>query len=111
MKKYIRFLFFIILFCFSFSVIFAYEPTVTIEPYTQDNIPTWVEDIHRTEIITFGSLPFVTLSVSLGYSFYRFFSNDMDSSYLMNSLNARIPSRQSYLSLLKEQESLRSNNI
>lgn len=65
---------------------FATEPTVYIEPYTKDNIPTWAKDLRRTEIITFGSLPFVTMGVTMGYSFYRYFSNGMDSAYFPNPL-------------------------
>lgn len=32
------------------------------------NPPQWAKDIRRTEIITLGSLPFVTLWTTLGYS-------------------------------------------
>lgn len=32
------------------------------------NAPQWLRDVRRTEIITFGSLPFVTLWTTLGYS-------------------------------------------
>jgi predicted membrane metal-binding protein len=35
------------------------------EPYNKDSIPTWAHDIRRTEIITFGSLPFVALLMSI----------------------------------------------
>ena len=32
------------------------------------DFPQWTKDLRRTEIITFGSLPFVTLWVTMGYS-------------------------------------------
>ncbi|MBO5137257.1 MAG: hypothetical protein J6B81_01995 [Spirochaetaceae bacterium] len=68
------------------TVLVASEPTVELESYTQENIPSWAEDLRRAEIITFGSLPFVTLGVTMGYSFYRYFSNGMDSAYFPNPL-------------------------
>lgn len=36
--------------------------------YSDIEFPQWVHDLRRTEIITFGSLPFVTLWTTLGYS-------------------------------------------
>lgn len=79
---------FFILLVFSCGIVFSAEPTVTIEPYTKDQIPNWAKDLRRTEIITLGSLPFVTIGVTMGYSFYRVFSNDMDFSYFINPLSS-----------------------
>lgn len=62
----------------------AAEPTVTIEPYTKDEFPGWLQDLRRAEIVSLGSLPFVTLGVTLGYSLYRYFSHGMDSNYFPN---------------------------
>lgn len=62
----------------------AAEPTVTIEPYTKDEFPGWLQDLRRAEIVSLGSLPFVTLGVTLGYSLYRYFSHNMDSNYFPN---------------------------
>ncbi len=62
----------------------AADPTVTIEPYTQDEFPGWLHDLRRAEIVSLGSLPFVTMGVSLGYSLYRYFSNDMNPDYFPN---------------------------
>lgn len=62
----------------------AAEPTVTIEPYTEDEFPGWLQDVRRAEIVSLGSLPFVTLGVTLGYSLYRYFSNDMNPDYFPN---------------------------
>ena len=47
--------------------VFAADPVV-IEPYKKGEFPTWAKDLRRTEIITFGSMPFVLLTVSLAYS-------------------------------------------
>ena len=62
----------------------AAEPTVTIEPYTKDEFPGWLQDLRRAEIVSLGSLPFVTMGVTLGYSLYRYFSHGMDSNYFPN---------------------------
>jgi hypothetical protein len=84
MKK-TRILFFLI-----FSLIFiapAFPQTVTpqIEPYTKDEFPQWARDLRRTEIITFGSLPFITLTATLGFGIARWanggtFPNPLDKS-------------------------------
>lgn len=62
----------------------AADPTVTIEPYTKDEFPGWLHDMRRAEIVSLGSLPFVTLGVTLGYSLYRYFSHDMNPDYFPN---------------------------
>lgn len=67
----------------SFPLIAA-EPTVTIEPYTKDEFPGWLQDMRRAEIVSLGSLPFVTLGVTLGYSLFRYFSHDMNPDYFPN---------------------------
>ena len=43
-------------------------------PYSEEEFPQWSRDLRRTEIITLGSLPFVTLSVGTAYSSYLYFS-------------------------------------
>lgn len=50
--------------------------------------PQWVKDLRDTEIITFGSLPFVTLGVSIGYSIYVLAKNNFDSTYFVNPFAA-----------------------
>lgn len=67
-----------LLLVFSCGIVFSAEPTVTIEPYTKEQIPNWAKDIRRTEIITLGSLPFVTIGVSLGYGAIQYFSGKTD---------------------------------
>ena len=40
--------------------------------YSDINFPQWSKDLRRTEIITFGSLPFVTIWATMGYTFYKY---------------------------------------
>ncbi|MDR1785286.1 MAG: hypothetical protein LBR23_02300 [Spirochaetaceae bacterium] len=44
------------------------EGTLTADPYTKDEFPQWTRDLRRTEIISLGSLPFVTIGTTLAYS-------------------------------------------
>lgn len=53
-------------------------------PYGDNEFPVWAENIRRTEIITFGSMPFVTIGVTLIYSFYNFASHDFNGAYFIN---------------------------
>ncbi|MCH5291399.1 MAG: hypothetical protein J1D88_06570 [Treponema sp.] len=49
------------------------------EPYTKDEFPRWARDMRRTEIIIFGSMPFVTLGVTLAYGGYLYASGQTSS--------------------------------
>ncbi len=66
MKK-CRFLFALTLLVFSSSPIFAAD-TSSSASYDDINFPQWTRDLRRTEIITFGSLPFVTIWTTAAYS-------------------------------------------
>ncbi|MDR2535618.1 MAG: hypothetical protein LBD29_06255 [Treponema sp.] len=44
-------------------------------------LPLWLKDLRRAEIVAFGSFPFTMLFASLIVDSYRFFSNNMDSRY------------------------------
>ena len=69
MKKILRIITCIFLIASTASASLAADTSsTTIEPYTKNEFPEWAHDIRRTEIITFGSLPFVTLWVSVAYS-------------------------------------------
>lgn len=65
---------FLILFSLVLSLaprgLFAEETEVS--SYDDIKFPQWVRDLRRTEIITFGSLPFVTLWTTVGYSLYEY---------------------------------------
>lgn len=49
------------------------------EPYDEDEFPQWAKDLRRTEIITFGAMPFVTLLAGGGYGAYKYHSGKTDS--------------------------------
>ena len=84
MRFFLKRIAFCTLIIFSYSLVAFAEPTVEIEPYTQDEFPSWAQDIRRTEIVTLGSLPFTTLGVTLGYSLYRYASNGFNPEYIPN---------------------------
>jgi hypothetical protein len=67
MNRFSKVIAFLLAFIMLAGPVFAADPVV-IEPYTKDEFPQWAKDLRRTEIITFGSLPFVTLTVTLAYS-------------------------------------------
>lgn len=51
-------------------------PTIKIDPYKKESeTPSWLKNLRRAEIVSLGSLPFTTLSVSLGYSVIRGLGN------------------------------------
>ena len=50
-----------------FGANFCFADTTSTTSYDDINFPQWAKDLRRTEIITFGSLPFVTLWTSMGY--------------------------------------------
>lgn len=53
--------------------------STTPEPYAAGEFPNWATDLRRTEIISFGSLPFVTLGVTLGLGGYWYLNGDLSS--------------------------------
>lgn len=59
--------FFIVALFLAFSPAFSESTT-----YSDINFPQWTKDLRRTEIITFGSLPFVTIWATMGYTFYQY---------------------------------------
>lgn len=68
-------------FSFSSQPIFA-DTSSSATKYDDINFPQWAKDLRRTEIITLGSLPFVTLWTTVGYSLYEYgeFRNPLDKS-------------------------------
>lgn len=83
MKKFIFFTVLISLLSSSFPV-FSETP----EPYQKDEFPGILHDIRRAEIITLGSMPFITFSATLGYSFGKYASHNFDSSYFVNPFSS-----------------------
>ncbi|MCR5698392.1 MAG: hypothetical protein K6G52_01995 [Treponemataceae bacterium] len=86
MKK--KFLAALILICFFSTSIFAAGTTsstsTTPEPYTDDEFPDWAKYIRRFEIVTLGSLPFTTMTVTTIYTSIRYVQNGFDSNYIPN---------------------------
>ncbi len=67
------------------SLIFAQKIEVEgAEPYQYEEFPEWAHQLRRSEIITVGSYPFTVMAVGFGYSFYRYFANNMDNKYSPN---------------------------
>ncbi len=60
------------------------QTVIEIEPFTEDNFPEWAKDARRMSIVTLGSIPFTTLSTTLGYTVYRYIANDFNSEYIPN---------------------------
>lgn len=60
---------------------FSEETDTTPEPYKDEEFPQGLKDLRRFEIITLGSMPFVTLDTSLVYSGIRYAQHDFDSAY------------------------------
>lgn len=81
MNKLKRFLCLLTVLVFSGNFIFAADTTSSTK-YDDINFPQWAKDLRRTEIITFGSLPFVTLwtSTAYGLAVQGSFHNPLDKS-------------------------------
>lgn len=82
MKKFfLSLISFVLIFLFVPHGLFAADSS-SAKNYDDINFPQWVRDLRRTEIITFGSLPFVTLWTTVGYSLYAYgeFRNPLDKS-------------------------------
>jgi hypothetical protein len=65
---------------------FSYAQTNTqtkiAEPYGPAEFPPWISDMRRAEIISFGSLPFVTFATSIYYDLFRYIEKGGDERYL-----------------------------
>ena len=79
-----------IVLCFVFfsNMLFAASSSedTTAEPYGDDEFPQYALDLRRTEIITFGSIPFVLLQSTIVYSFWRYYDHGFSSDYIPNPL-------------------------
>ena len=80
MKKFIALL---LLISFS-SLLFANSTSP--EPYGENEFPDWANYLRRYEVITLGSLPFTTMTVTTIYTLYRYIDNDFDKNYIPNPL-------------------------
>ncbi len=77
-----------IFFCYTLCMILPQnaQQKDTAEPYSILEFPDWAQQIRRTEIITLGSLPFTTLSVTTAYSVFRYAKNNFNPDYIPNPL-------------------------
>ena len=80
MKKFISVL---LLISFS-SILFANSTSP--EPYGENEFPDWANYLRRYEVITLGSLPFTTMTVTTVYTLYRYIEHDFDKNYFPNPL-------------------------
>lgn len=80
-----KILFMTVAFVFLCTGVFA-DTTMKIEPYTKDEFPDWARDLRRAEIVSLGSLPFTSLSVTLSYSIYRYIDSGFNKDYFPNPL-------------------------
>ena len=83
----------VILFFRLYASIFSAE-TNTPVPYGPAEFPEWQKDLRRAEILSFGSLPFVTFFSSIYYDVYRYFSHEGQEGYLpwpMKNAESAIP--------------------
>jgi hypothetical protein len=88
MNRFYKVIAFLLAFVLLAGPVFAADPVV-IEPYTKDTFPQWAKDLRRTEIITLGSLPFVTLTVTLVYSLASGSSSDLFSRTMSSSIDEK----------------------
>ena len=54
------------------------QTNTTPEPYNDDEFPQFMLDLRRFEIITLGSMPFITLNSSIVYNGYKFATGKTD---------------------------------
>lgn len=50
----------------------GFSQSTTPEPYTEEEFPETMHKLRRFEIISLGSIPFVSLDIALGYSGYKY---------------------------------------
>ena len=88
-KTVVRFISFLILFVNLAGMVFAADTyaktssstsddTVEPEPYHDDEFPQWAKDMRRTEIVTLGAVPFITIGISAGYGAYKYYKGEMN---------------------------------
>ena len=72
----------LLLFCFMTTLFLVQVFPDDTTSYDDINFPQWSKDLRRTEIITFGSLPFVTIWATVGYSAVKYgeFRNPLNKS-------------------------------
>ncbi|MCQ2578108.1 MAG: hypothetical protein MJ176_06220 [Treponema sp.] len=77
MKK-LFFLVMVFVFSLNMSIFSQEKIDHTPVPYDTEELPDVIKDFRRFEIITLGSIPFVAIDASLGYSSYKKISGKSD---------------------------------
>ena len=70
--------FFIISFIMLFSCTGLFAQSISPEPYSDEEFPQAMLDLRRFEVITLGSMPFVTMDAAIVYNGYKYFSGKAD---------------------------------
>lgn len=52
------------------------DDSETAEPYDLSEFPQWTKDLRRFEIVSLGSVPFITFAVATSFSSYLYFSGE-----------------------------------
>lgn len=79
MKNKFLFVIFFFLFFTAYNVFGQSNKTdTTPEPYREEEFPQGLKDLRRFEIITLGSMPFITLDSAIVYNGYKYASGKAD---------------------------------
>lgn len=57
------------------------KPDLTSKIFDMSDMPVWVKDIRRAEIVAFGSFPFTMFATQFFMDLYRFSDHDWDTRY------------------------------
>lgn len=85
MKSKIRI--FLLSIFFSLIAFNCFGETKTAEPYNDDEFPQGLQDLRRFEIITLGSMPFITLDASIAYNTYKYFDGQTEKYHPLATTN------------------------
>lgn len=79
----------------------AFAENTTPEPYNMEEFPQSLKDLRRFEIISLGALPFVTLDVTLAYSFINWYKDPVKSETGPNIFAGNSFSQEEQVKILK----------
>lgn len=76
----------IMLAIFTLAIFLNFSPANAQEVRAEIETPSVWQDIRRSEIVMLGSVPFVTIFTTLGFSINNFIAHDLDAVYAPNPL-------------------------
>ncbi len=76
MKKKIFFIFLVSI--FSSFYLYSQNKSTQAKPYQEDEFNQGLQDLRRFEIITLGSMPFVTMDTAIVYNGYKYITKKAD---------------------------------